>query len=213
LAYLKAYVEEFYSKSPFTVLVSFSGSSTENNGAGNPALISFDVAAIFSTDSVVVPKAEDLNILISTALSPPAVNGLLDQLAALGVDNPFSNTINVVSSSFASQSESNNASGVESRWGTNSVNKSRPSAWFPVSMVAVSTTLMILAGLLTIQRRRRLKVDEKDEEAVTYGTAAKAESRVGEENVEGSFRSAATDSAHSDKESVSLLEEATQDLD
>ena len=60
--------------------------------AANPVKICFEVATIFSVDSSVVLTPEEIGELICIAISEPAVDSLLAELAQLPSENPFSST-------------------------------------------------------------------------------------------------------------------------
>ena len=58
----------------------------------NPVEICFEVATVFSVDSSVVLTSEEIGELICIAISEPAVDALLTELAQLPTSNPFSGT-------------------------------------------------------------------------------------------------------------------------
>jgi hypothetical protein len=208
-AYLQTSVEEFYSQSPFSEVVGFSGIATGDNGAGDPAVISFDVTLIFSPDSAVVPTPDALDVLVDTALSPPAVNKLLEQLSALGPDNPFSNTVNAEYSPGSTAPQENLSSQGES---SGSRSTTQVHAFFIESVAAAAATLMVVIGFLTMRKRRRKSPEEWNEESVIHHAATKIDTIVENDEFDN-LSVVATDTALSEKDSVSPFEEATQDLD
>jgi hypothetical protein len=200
LAYLQSYLEEFYNLSPFSILVGFSGSPTGNNGAGDPAEISFDVSAVFGDNSVQIPSAADLDVLIETALQPPAVNALLDQLEALGAGNPFSGTVNAVySAGGTARKSSTSPSSISAE--SAPIEKSKVAAQVTGSLAAVAAVLASIAAIAVMRRRRR--------EGPSEAQAEKNEIAVDDED----NCSVGTDAAVSEVDTASLFEEATQDLD
>jgi hypothetical protein len=192
-------LEEFYKLSPFSVLVGFSGSSTGNNGAGDPATISFDVTAVFGDNSVQIPTTADLDVLIETALQPPAVNALLDQLAALGAGNPFAGTVNAVYSPPTTRHSITSPSSFNAE--REPTEKAHVTAQVAGSLAAVAAVLVSLAALVAVRRRRK--------EGACGEQAAKADVAIDEED----NCSVGTDAAVSDVDTASLFDEATQDLD
>jgi hypothetical protein len=209
-AYLQKFLEDFYGQSPFSTIVGFSRIATKNNGAGDPALISFYVTLIFSPDSPFVPTADAIDVLLGTAFSPPAVKVILDQLRALGADNPFSNTVNVEFSpgeiipreKGSSQGENNNDR-----------SKSHILTVIIFSMVATATSLVIVVGFVTMRRKRKQKPPEEEDEGVVILDTTTKIGKIVEAEKYYDSSVVATDAAVSEKDSESMFDEATQDLD
>lgn len=146
LAYLQSYFEEFFSQTPFSTLINFSGTSIGNTGTGDPASIGFEVTTVFSDDSDVFPSQADIDVLIDTALSEPAVFDLINQLQALGVDNPFSNTESV---EYATENVPTSFSSV----------MTPQQGWSTIALMSTLATLSLafvsIAGFVSTRRRRQ----------------------------------------------------------
>lgn len=177
LAYLQSYFESFFGDTPFSVLIKFFGSQVGNTGTGDPARIGFDVTAIFTDDSEIVPSQSDIDVLIDTALSEPAVQALLDQLRALGVQNPFSNTVTVDYSTdnIPTATVNSQVSMNENVEGSNA-----PSS--VVFLISAATAVAVFAAIIIVMVHRRRANAAKTErdcfKAEAVEAAEKAEKYV-----------------------------------
>jgi len=98
--HLRRYFNTFFSTNVESNFVDFSCSGGEAAIPGQAAIL-YDVRAIFSENSELIPTQAEVDILIQTALLPPEVDSLLEELQALPPPNPLSRTSSVVYTSFA----------------------------------------------------------------------------------------------------------------
>jgi hypothetical protein len=90
LQYLQAYIRTFFSANPFLHIDSFHGSVLGT--AISPARVGYNVGVTFSSQSSQLPSQQDLDNIIQTALSQPAVQQLLTELQKLPTSNALSGT-------------------------------------------------------------------------------------------------------------------------
>ena len=88
--YLDAYFVETFELSLTADLVDFVATQIGSSPGSGTSDLSYDATASFAPTSELMPTQADIDILIQTALSPPRVNTLIEELATLPSDNPLS---------------------------------------------------------------------------------------------------------------------------
>jgi hypothetical protein len=147
ITYLQSFVADFFGQNQYQ-LIRVSGNQIANTGTGDPATIGFEIVAVFSEESEIMPTQADIDVTIDSALSEPEVDNLIDQLKVLEVENPFFNTANITYTNISRPaSDSTQASNDKSS------NDSHVSGVVIGALAAL--LILITAGILVVVRHRR----------------------------------------------------------
>jgi hypothetical protein len=93
MEYLRTFLDSQFMLNPQLSLVDLSYTIQDSKLGSNPVSATFQVSVIFEDNGMTVPGPQDLDVLFSTAFSPPSVQELISSLAESG--DEFSRTKNV----------------------------------------------------------------------------------------------------------------------